>query len=103
MLIHKFSMADDGAFPIDAAGTSGVVNIRLNGSRSGLFQATQGAAADVDITLQGSMDNTNWVDIQAYVDVNNATKAAVVTLFPYMRVVTANAAGTVTVSTYIGE
>lgn len=102
MLIHKF-YETGGAFPIDEATTSAVVETNLNGPRSGLFQATQGASADVDVKLQGSMDNSNWVDVQSFVDMNNSSKAAVVTLFPYMRVVTSNAAGTVTVSTYIGE
>jgi len=102
MLIHKFQETG-GAFPIDEATTSAVVELDVNKTRTGLFQTTQGASADVDVTLQGSMDNSNWVDVKAFVDVNNSSKASVVTLFPYMRIVTANAAGTVTVSSYIGE
>jgi len=102
MLIHKFKETG-GSFPIDEATTSDVVTLDVNKTRTGLFQTTQGTSDDVDVTLQGSMDNSNWVDIKAFVDVNNTTKAAVVTLFPHMRVVTANAAGTVTVSSYIGE
>jgi hypothetical protein len=102
MLIHKFKETD-GSFPIDEATTSAVVGPDINSTRTALFQAVQGAAADVDVTLEGSMDNVNWSTIKSYVDLNNENKSSVVTLFPYMRVVTANAAGTVTVSCFLGE
>ena len=106
MIIHKFFEADGTTFPIVDQSDSTVIRVNfVNDVRTGIFHCQNTNAQETNVTLKGSMDG----ETDSYVTVHTFTSlqsdgtdaaSAVVTLFPYMKVIQ-TAAGSI--RAYLGE
>tara|TARA_R100001082_G_scaffold61286_1_gene34164 strand:- start:456 stop:752 length:297 start_codon:yes stop_codon:yes gene_type:complete len=86
-----------------AVGASVPVTFDLNKVRTGICQFTETASGTITASIQGSMDNSNWVDVHTFSSITT-TDAAVITLFPYMRVNVTNIHSTTpSIKVIIGE
>ena len=106
MIIHKFFEADGTTFPIVDQADSTVLRINFNGGvRTGLFHCQNTNAQETNVTLKGSMDGEtdSYVTVHIFSSLqSDGTDAAsaVVTLFPYMKVIQDQAGS---IRAYLGE
>ena len=78
------------------------VSLDVNKTRTGLCQIVESGSGTITATIQGSMDNSNFVDVHTFSSITTSD-AAVVTLFPFMRVNVTAVASSPNVKVLIGE
>lgn len=100
MLVHQLYTGTPSG---STTGTTTTLNVQA--TRTGLVQVIQSAADTNNATLdvEGSLDGgTTWVSLHTFTTVSTS-EAAVVTLFPRMRVKFSAITNTPTVKVLIGE
>ena len=100
MLVHQlYSGSPTG----DVTGSN--VNMNVNKTRTGLVQVRESAGGTSTIDIQGSLsgDTNEFVTVKTFSITTSTNEAAVVTLFPYMRVKISGVSSTPTTKVLIGE